>query len=893
MTLHIPYLAALRTYISYGFLFLFGHIRDTFRSLLPQLKDTLKGYAPLCRDFEDFYTRRFYYRLQLPHHPLVSYPCQLPHPHITDGPWTACVMWHGGRCVGMAGGRRKDTVVRSLNLGSYNYLGFGAPDPYCTPRAQDSLHLFGSSTCSSRTDAGTTRVHVELERCVAEFIGKPAALVYGMGFATNSLTLPALVGKGSLIISDSLNHCSIIAGARASGAGIKVFQHNGTLHRSALLLHLPTPLCPPSPVRLFSPSAAITHCPFGLLVLNACLLDLPENLEQVLRTAIAEGQPRTHRLWKKVLIVVEGIYSMEGEICRLHEIMDIKRKYKAYLFLDEAHSIGALGRTGRGVCEVAGVDPADVDVLMGTFTKSFGSAGGYIAASHVRPTPCSLLPCSLLPCSPLPCSPTLCSPAPHSPAHLLSAPLLPTPLLTYSLLPCSPLPCSPTLCSPAPHSPAHLLSAPLFPTPLLPTPLLTCSLLPCSPLPCSPTLYSPAPLLASSLTSANLLTDFLHSAPCYLLPCLLPVSSLLAIARIPLPAHCTTFFHTSISSPSLHSTFPPSPSDPPPVRASPGADSVSEGHESGASVRDGHGASSGGADPLRAQAAAGPRRLLKSRVVAGILTTITALLLHLCFPSMPNAPTPCAPPHVPPLPFHALCPCVRAGRGGAGQEKLAQLRENCNWFRGELQRLGLEVLGDEDSPVMPIMIYHPGKIAAFSRECLKRHVSALTPLPPAAATHCCHFTFGRKKVAVVVVGFPATPVLLGRARICISAAHTRADLEYALKVRVCPQGASAPSRCECALKVRVRPQGASTPSRCEYALKVRVRPQGASAPSRCEYFLKVLDEVADLVGLKYIPPLPPLEASPHSSPTNGPISPGMPDGHAKVHGGVLAHGKVE
>ncbi|CAI7880472.1 unnamed protein product, partial [Closterium sp. NIES-54] len=146
------------------------------------------------------------------------------------------------------------------------------------------------------------------------------------------------------------------------------------------------------------------------------------------------------------------------------------------------------------------------------------------------------------------------------------------------------------------------------------------------------------------------------------------------------------------------------------------------------------------------------------------------------------------------------------------QEKLAQLRENCNWFRGELQRLGLEVLGDEDSPVMPIMIYHPGKIAAFSRECLKRHV------------------------AVVVVGFPATPVLLGRARICISAAHTRADLEYALKV---------------------------------------------------------LDEVADLVGLKYIPPLPPLEASPHSSPTNGPISPGMPDGHAKVHGGVLAHGKVE
>ncbi|CAI7926963.1 unnamed protein product, partial [Closterium sp. NIES-54] len=179
--------------------------------------------------------------------------------------------------------------------------------------------------------------------------------------------------QGSLIISDSLNHCSIIAGARASGAGIKVFQHNVLLHSGAsYLLVLPHPprahLVPPHP----------TVSPWRAVVLWA----VPENLEQVLRTAIAEGQPRTHRPWKKVLIVVEGIYSMEGEICRLHEIVDIKRKYKAYLFLDEAHSIGALGRTGRGVCEVAGVDPADVDVLMGTFTKSFGSAGGYIAASH-------------------------------------------------------------------------------------------------------------------------------------------------------------------------------------------------------------------------------------------------------------------------------------------------------------------------------------------------------------------------------------------------------------------------------------------------------------------------------------------------------------------------------
>jgi len=99
------------------------------------------------------------------------------------------------------------------------------------------------------------------------------------------------------------------------------------------------------------------------------------------RKAIIDGQPRTHRPWNKVLIVVEGIYSMEGEICKLAEIVEIKKKYNCYLYVDEAHSIGALGKTGRGVCEYWGVNPDDVDILMGTFTKSFSAAGGYIASS--------------------------------------------------------------------------------------------------------------------------------------------------------------------------------------------------------------------------------------------------------------------------------------------------------------------------------------------------------------------------------------------------------------------------------------------------------------------------------------------------------------------------------
>ncbi|XP_071596362.1 serine palmitoyltransferase 3 isoform X3 [Heliangelus exortis] len=104
-----------------------------------------------------------------------------------------------------------------------------------------------------------------------------------------------------------------------------------------------------------------------------------QSLEKLLREAIIYGQPRSRRAWRKIIILVEGIYSMEGSIVRLPEIVSLKRKYKAYLYLDEAHSIGAVGATGRGVVEYFGMSPDDVDVLMGTFTKSFGAAGGYIA----------------------------------------------------------------------------------------------------------------------------------------------------------------------------------------------------------------------------------------------------------------------------------------------------------------------------------------------------------------------------------------------------------------------------------------------------------------------------------------------------------------------------------
>lgn len=182
---------------------------------------------------------------------------------------------------------------------------------------------------------GTLDLHVELEKLVARFVGKEACMVISMGFATNSTTLPALVQRGCLLISDELNHSSLVFGARLSGASIRTFKHNNS-----------------------------------------------QDLERVLREAVAQGQPRSHRPWKKILVVVEGLYSMEGSICQLPEIVALKKRYKFYLYVDEAHSIGALGPNGGGVCDYFNIDTKEVDILMGTFTKSFGAAGGYIAASH-------------------------------------------------------------------------------------------------------------------------------------------------------------------------------------------------------------------------------------------------------------------------------------------------------------------------------------------------------------------------------------------------------------------------------------------------------------------------------------------------------------------------------
>lgn len=261
------------------------------------------GYAILLKSWESFYTRRLYHRIQdCWNRPISSSPGaridvleRLSHDNNRS-------LFTTGR------------VIPCVNLGSYNYLGF-ADDwkETCGNQVLSSVREWPISLSTSRVDFGTLLVHEKLELTIARFMGKEAAVVFSMGYGTNTTNISQLMGRGCLIISDSLNHTSIVNGARASSALIQVFRNNDAVH-----------------------------------------------LEEVLREAIVNGQPKHHRPWKKILVVVEGIYSMEGIICNLKEIVVVCKKYKAYLYVDEAHSVGALGKSGRGICEKTGVDPNDI-----------------------------------------------------------------------------------------------------------------------------------------------------------------------------------------------------------------------------------------------------------------------------------------------------------------------------------------------------------------------------------------------------------------------------------------------------------------------------------------------------------------------------------------------------
>jgi serine palmitoyltransferase len=359
--MELPLFAAYTTYLGYAVLIFCGHIRDLFarlfrrgrylRGATPYKSDDLDFHAPLLKSWENFYTRRLYHRIQdCFNRPIASNPgakIQVLERVSDDGNKTMSLL---GTLDDLDNDRQRKAYAESanfvqvsegrvartcLNLGSYNYLGF-ADDWQVTCRKDvlASLQDLPVSSSSCRNEFGTTKLHKEVEEIVARFLGKEDALALNMGFNTNSTTIPALTSRGDLLISDEMNHTSIVNGARASGAAIRIFRHN--------------------------------DC---------------EHLEEILKEAIVMGRPRTRRPWNKIMVIVEGIYSMEGEYCDLANVVRVCKKYGAYVYLDEAHSIGAMGPTGRGCAEYCGVDTADIDIMMGTFTKSFGGMGGYISGT--------------------------------------------------------------------------------------------------------------------------------------------------------------------------------------------------------------------------------------------------------------------------------------------------------------------------------------------------------------------------------------------------------------------------------------------------------------------------------------------------------------------------------
>lgn len=212
------------------------------------------------------------------------------------------------------------------NFSSYDYLGLnGHPD--VTAAAKAAIDRFGTSVSASRLAAGERPVHRDLEKALAWLHGTEDAVAFVSGHATNVSVIGELLGPEDLIVTDVAIHNSVTEGAKLSGAK--------------------RVLCP--------------HGDLGAF-------------ERALRL--------NRSRYRRALIVVEGLYSMDGDVPDLAQLIRLKRRYNAWLMVDEAHSIGVLGATGRGLAEEQGVDPTDVDIWMGTLSKTLAAAGGYIAGTR-------------------------------------------------------------------------------------------------------------------------------------------------------------------------------------------------------------------------------------------------------------------------------------------------------------------------------------------------------------------------------------------------------------------------------------------------------------------------------------------------------------------------------
>ena len=224
----------------------------------------------------------------------------------------------------------RDTTIiggrELISFASYNYLGLSG-HPEVTRAAAEAVEQYGTSVSASRLVSGEKPIHGQLEQKIADWIGTDSSILMVGGHATNETTIGHLVGAGDLIVHDSLAHNSIVQGALLSGAKRRPFPHNDYAALDRLLAEL-------------------------------------------------------RSQYRRVLICIEGVYSMDGDFADVPAFLEVKKRHQALLMVDEAHSFGTMGATGRGMAEHFDFDAREVDIWMGTLSKSAASCGGYIAGSH-------------------------------------------------------------------------------------------------------------------------------------------------------------------------------------------------------------------------------------------------------------------------------------------------------------------------------------------------------------------------------------------------------------------------------------------------------------------------------------------------------------------------------
>lgn len=217
-----------------------------------------------------------------------------------------------------------DVIREVINLATYGYLGLGG-DPRVKRAASEAIERYGTHTGGPRLLSGTVPVHCDLELRLAEFLSAENVVTYSSGYGANVSVIPALFGLGDLVVLDRNAHRSLYDGAMLSRAIVKRFAHNDLGHLERLLRRT---------------------------------MDVPRRL-----------------------VAVDAVYSMEGHLAPIPELLDLVHRHGAFLLADEAHSIGVVGRTGRGVCEHFDVDPRAIDIRIGSLSKAIPSIGGFAAVS--------------------------------------------------------------------------------------------------------------------------------------------------------------------------------------------------------------------------------------------------------------------------------------------------------------------------------------------------------------------------------------------------------------------------------------------------------------------------------------------------------------------------------